>query len=70
MTITDHALGFQGDQSARQNDAETQDDVDALAGCIAGLEIVLERVVAQLNGRVSQQDIDSAKAAAKTALGW
>lgn len=74
MAIEDHVLNFVGDQSGRlalvEGTGNNDDDPDGLAGAIAAAELVHDRATLQLNGRVSAGDIATAKAAAKTALGW
>lgn len=74
MAIEDHVLNFVGDQSGRlalvEGTGNNDDDPEGLAGALAAAELILERTTAQLNGRVSSGDIATAKAAAKTALGW
>lgn len=70
MSIFDHCLNFVSDESARLATVQGDDDLEGLAGALAAANLIVERISAQLDGRVSQQAIDEGAAAAKTALGW
>lgn len=70
MDIKQHCLAFISAISGDVAQAENNDDPDQLAGLVAASELLLEKAQALLNGRVNSGDIATAKADAKTELGW
>lgn len=70
MTMTEWVLDGVGVVSGKLAQVEQDDDLEGLAGLLGASELLRDRLVAKLEGRVAQFAIDEAKTEAKTALGW